>query len=504
MRPAWLLLIAASAFSAAQTPAAKKPAPKPFHPTIPRVWDEHAIEALELPRAAPVTIHHLPAEYYYSIPERQIWKSYPVYAPGREPKGYWAWLQKQEPAQAVDWSKLKTKADWIKAGSLVFDASNDYSDPFTNSFVPLRDPGWYKAVQPPTTPTGIIPFYRYVIRSKGKVEVATDSCAECHTRVMPNGQVIRGAQGNLAFGRVFAYAIHDANRDLPAHRFHDDFYAVPWITPDPSSPLGGASTGAFHDQLASLPPGVNPRQGASAMWPIQIPDLIGVKDRRYLDRTGLEQHRNLLDLMRYDAVQNFIQELTSYDGFIPNNAPGDKKLPDPKTQLRDSDQALYALAMYVYSLKPPPNPNHFGPLAAKGQKVFTREGCPKCHTPPLYTNNMLTPAVGFHVSDEERQNYRILPVVVGTDPFNAMNTRRGTGFYKVPSLKGVWYRGPFEHNGSIATLEDWFDIHRLDDDYVPTGYPGYKTKTRSIQGHEFGLDLSPSDKRALIAFLKTL
>lgn len=117
---------------------------------------------------------------------------------------------------------------------------------------------------------------------------------------------------------------------------------------------------------------------------------------------------------------------------------------------------------------------------------------------------MLTPAVGFHVSDEERQNYRILPVVVGTDPFNALNTRRGTGFYKVPSLKGVWYRGPFEHNGSVATLEDWFDVHRLDNDYVPTGYPGYKTKARSIQGHEFGLDLSPSDKRALIAFLKTL
>ncbi len=34
---------------------------------------------------------------------------------------------------------------------------------------------------------------------------------------------------------------------------------------------------------------------------------------------------------------------------------------------------------------------------------------------------------------------------VGTDPFLALKTRRGTGYYKVPSLKGVWYRGPFEH-----------------------------------------------------------
>jgi hypothetical protein len=45
-----------------------------------------------------------------------------------------------------------------------------------------------------------------------------------------------------------------------------------------------------------------------------------------------------------------------------------------------------------------------------------------------------------------------------------METRRGTGYYKVPSLRGVWYRGPFEHNGSVATLEDWFDPSRLRDD----------------------------------------
>ena len=72
------------------------------------------------------------------------------------------------------------------------------------------------------------------------------------------------------------------------------------------------------------------------------------------------------------------------------------------------------------------------------------------------------------------------------------------------SLKGVWYRGPFEHSGSVATLEDWFDPRRLRDDYVPTGFIGYGLKTRTVKGHEFGLQLSAEDKRALIAFLKTL
>jgi len=76
---------------------------------------------------------------------------------------------------------------------------------------------------------------------------------------------------------------------------------------------------------------------------------------------------------------------------------------------------------------------------------------------------------------------------------------------KVPSLLGVWYRGPFEHTGSVATLEDWFDPRRLRDDYVPTGWKGPPgTKTRAVKGHEFGLDLSPAERKALIAFLLTL
>jgi hypothetical protein len=92
---------------------------------------------------------------------------------------------------------------------------------------------------------------------------------------------------------------------------------------------------------------------------------------------------------------------------------------------------------------------------------------------------------------------------MGTDPRLALQTRRGTGYYKVPSVKGVWYRGPFEHNGSVATLEDWFDRRRLRDDYQPTGFKG-TVKSRAVKGHEFGLDLSVADRQALIAFLKTL
>ena len=39
---------------------------------------------------------------------------------------------------------------------------------------------------------------------------------------------------------------------------------------------------------------------------------------------------------------------------------------------------------------------------------------------------------------------------------------------------------------------------------VPTGFRGVGVKSRSVAGHEFGLDLSEADRAALIAFLRTL
>jgi hypothetical protein len=277
-------------------------------------------------------------------------------------------------------------------------------------------------------------------------------------------------------------------------------YGAPWIHPDPAEEY----VNSFEDLVASwqaIPAGVLPREGASRRYAPQVPDLIGVKERRYLDHTGLVRHRSIGDLMRYAALNQDAQFLARYGDFKPADfiQPGAQV-----ANARYSDEQLYALALYIYSLEPPQNPNKFDALAARGQKVFEREGCAGCHTPPLYTNNKLTLAGGFKAPDEDRTKYDILPISVGTDPNLALRTRRGTGYYKVPSLKGVWYRGPFEHNGSVAALEDWFDPRRLRDNYVPTGYKPHSVKTRPVKGHEFGLHLSPEDKQALISFLNTL
>ena len=171
---------------------------------------------------------------------------------------------------------------------------------------------------------------------------------------------------------------------------------------------------------------------------------------------------------------------------------------------RFPDELLFALAQYIYSLEPPPNPNLGDPRAARGRNVFERDGCGGCHAPPLYTTNKLTVAPGFTPPSDHPLRADILSVSVGTDPGLALKTRKGTGLYKIPSLRGVWYRGLFGHDGSVRSLEEWFDPARLGDDYVPSGFKGYRVTHRAVPGHEFGLKLDAEDRAALIAFLKTL
>jgi hypothetical protein len=54
------------------------------------------------------------------------------------------------------------------------------------------------------------------------------------------------------------------------------------------------------------------------------------------------------------------------------------------------------------------------------------------------------------------------------------------------------------------SLEDWFDAARLRDDYRPNAFRGRDDAPVPVRGHEFGLQLTAAEKRALIAFLKTL
>lgn len=107
-------------------------------------------------------------------------------------------------------------------------------------------------------------------------------------------------------------------------------------------------------------------------------------------------------------------------------------------------------------------------------------------------------------------------------PFRFPSLRITNGYANM-LLDGVWMRAPYLHNGSVPTLWDLLQpanrrpmkFNRGDDVYDPiklgfrhapgNGVPfDVLLPGNSNAGHEFGVDLSESRKRALIEFLKTL
>ncbi len=459
-------------------------------PPVPKARAAAELASFELPLVrAERSAQHASPDYYYRLAVRPIYKSYPIYAPGREPAGYMEWLTQQEPEIAFDPATLRTDADWIAAGETVFDAPIGYGATFKVTAV--RDPHWYERNRVPITRDGVMPFSRYVVRKKGIVEAGSGSCVMCHARVMPDGTLLKGAQGNFPADRLVADNLRQqaaSSKDSAAlldgvRLGQRTFFSMPWLTPDPIARVASMSIDEIAGVYDAVPIGASTRVNLSLFTPAQIPDLIGVKERRFLDHTGLVQQRSIADLMRYVAI---VQGANAFDRF------GDFRLvdpvPDPTKMDRYSDEQLYALGRYLYALRPPPNPNRITAIVERGRRLFARQGCNVCHTAPLYTSNALTPAPGFVVPPKHFERYAVINRTVGTDPDLAMRTRKGTGYYKVPSLKGAWYRGPFQHAGAVKTLEDWFDPARL----------------AAVPGHPFGLQLAPSDRRALIAFLRTL
>jgi hypothetical protein len=471
-------------------------------PDIPRTWTDAAVADLEVPLVNPkYSPIHISEKAYYQIPVRTIYRTYPVYHPDREPAGYFEWLKNQEPQVSFDPKQLKTRADWIAAGELVFNSPIAYAPVFFSAS-DLRDRTFFEKTRMPVAKDGTVPFARWVIRRKGQVELGSMGCNTCHTRVMPDGTVIPGAQGNNPGDRQGASMLRRAasggtsGQLLTRLRTFARQFEVPGLQDDPNRRAQAMSLDELIAAGEAIPPGVTARSHTSMLLPPQIPDLIGVQDRRFLDHTGLVRHRAIGDLMRYAALVQDTIGLARYADMEPAQParPG----------LRYSDEQLYALSLYIYSLQPPANPNRSDATAVRGKKIFEREGCAGCHTPPLYTNNKLIPAGSFESPAADIRRFDTFAKRVGTDPRYALQTKKGTGYYKVPSLKGVWYRGPLEHHGSVASLEDWFDPARLRADYLPTGYAGPDGRSRAVRGHEFGLKLSLKERDALIAFLRTL
>jgi hypothetical protein len=469
----------------------------------PKVWDDSELADWAAPIAGlNVRPAFFTAREYYSVAGDNL-RTYPVYHPDREPPGYWQRLHRLKPEPLVDPSTIRTEQQWITAGRRVWEeldaTSFRTSDPALIAKARSREVLAKVSLQP----DGTVFQLRWVVTQRG-VQLSFLECASCHTRFMPDGSRLAGAPENGALTDPGGIGGELADRDILQYFTGDSLvaanfktFAVPWVKPDIHEKIKSMTSGQFERLMRSTIHGTFPRVNGSPYYMTKIPNLIGIKDRKYIDHTATHRHRGPGDLMRYAAL---VQGSDALDfGTYRFYTDAQRRI-----LYRYDDAVLYALAQYLYSLESPPNPHRLDEKALKGQRVFQREGCPGCHRPPLYTNNKLTLAKGYTPPQDHPFSEDILPISLGTDPGLALKTRKGTGFYKVPSLRGVWYRGLYMHDGSVASLEEMFDPDRLRPDHLPGGWKGPGVEKRSIPGHEFGLQLSPPDKSALIAFLRTL
>ena len=264
---------------------------------------------------------HIPAKEYYSLSIDNL-RTYPVYFPGREPEGYWEMLQHLGPKPIIEPERLQTEAEWIDAGRRVF-AEADHihlrtSDP--KLIAMARDPGTYTGKTP--LPDGTANDIRWVPTRNGIVLGIRD-CAVCHTRYLPDGTAVPGAPRDGAIGSASAVGLigpmqaakRVVNASAPFHMGPQPFgewlyqaWGVPWRENDINARLKTMTAQDYAPLLlAFFRGGGNPRWNGSIFFPTKIPDLIGIKDRKYIDHTATHQHRGVGDLMRYAALVDYAE-----------------------------------------------------------------------------------------------------------------------------------------------------------------------------------------------------
>jgi cytochrome c len=147
-------------------------------------------------------------------------------------------------------------------------------------------------------------------------------------------------------------------------------------------------------------------------------------------------------------------------------------------QIRPPRIVALALAQYLWSLgdvMPPPRD-----VASTGRALFEAR-CAACHAGDVLTSAPRPLAE------------------IGTDPALGLSPDRGTGFYRVPSLRGVGARPSLFHDGALPNVDALLDPSRVTD-----GYRGGARAAGAVKGHSFGLDLAPSDRAALADYVRSL
>ncbi|SES71119.1 c-type cytochrome [Stigmatella erecta] len=203
--------------------------------------------------------------------------------------------------------------------------------------------------------------------------------------------------------------------------------------------------------------------------------------------------------------------------------------------------SLNRIEAYLKDLHPPGYPFPINnSLASRGKPLFEQH-CASCHAFGGAQTGKVTPLSEIK-TDRERLDVWSYPLLANFNTLYAgydgkageaecrhvfTSFRKTDGYANVP-LDGIWLRSPYLHNGSVPTLKALLEPPQKRPQRFYRGYDVFdqenvgfvssvekegenqfflfdtQLRGNSNDGHEFGVDLAPDDKRALVEFMKTL
>lgn len=189
------------------------------------------------------------------------------------------------------------------------------------------------------------------------------------------------------------------------------------------------------------------------------------------------------------------------------------------------------LEEYLGSVPAPKYPFDIHPQKATAGKIIFQQNCAACHASERTGTSVPITEVG--TDDERLKSWNKEAAAMANEVATGLGvTRKGmveetmTG-YIAQFLDGIWLRAPYLHNGSVPTIRDLLEpvanrpgvFNRGYDVYdsVNVGFvtQGEKAEIEGVKfsvadrgnsnrGHEYGTQLSPDQKDALVEYMKIL
>jgi len=162
------------------------------------------------------------------------------------------------------------------------------------------------------------------------------------------------------------------------------------------------------------------------------------------------------------ALEQFVLTLTSSDSKFDRTLKG-------QAQLTEEEKQGFALFMTEYDPR----------------RGLTGADCFHCHGGPLFSDFRFT-----------NNGLDVEPIDTGRE--QVTGNLRDKGKFAIPSLRNVAVTGPYMHDGRFQTLEEAVE-------HYCTGTKRSATLDPNLAKHpDGGVPLSADDKKAIVAFLKTL